>query len=233
MQISVKLRLNCWSSFQFQKVVILSASPQNHELDRSDCRSLVFVFYFEPYRDELRIYTERRPWVANCHGYLVLLKRRRLYLKGGGYPCTLPVDPPLSRPGASNKFLVSFVETIDDFPDYYINVIRSKKLEKMRVFLASGLASRAVVLTSFFLRFLPVLLCLPVPCPHKHGMLYRVVLKRTRDIREFKLLRWRRRQRRLKNELYFTYESLDTLESFSLLICHCQSYHKTESGAQR
>ena len=38
-------------------------------------------------------------------------------------------------------------------------------------------------------------------------------------IREFKkLLRRHRRQRRLKMNLYFTYESRDTLESFTLFI---------------
>ena len=49
------------------------------------------------------------------------------------------------------------------------------------------------------------------------------------SIREFKKPRRRRRgQRRLKNELYFSYEYRDTRKSFSLFLSV-----KTKSGTQR
>ena len=48
---------------------------------------------------------------------------------------------------------------------------------------------------------------------------FAVNVKLNLSSKEFKrLLRQRRRQRRLKNELYFTYESRDTLTSFTLFI---------------
>ena len=47
-------------------------------------------------------------------------------------------------------------------------------------------------------------------------------------IREFKKpLRRRRRQRGLKGDLYFTYESCDTLKS-STFLYHCQNHKETK-----